>query len=189
MLDLDVASLGVDAYVGNLHTWVCAPKGSAAVWLAPGLRERIFPLVTSHGYRQGLQAEFDWTGTYDPTALLSAPSALDTLAGLGWEKLRTYGHALVRYGAAICTEALGTAAVFPDLTNLYGQMALIDLGHQLRVEAAHRLHHQLRENHRIQVPVLTWHDRTFVRVSGQAYNTPAEYEQLATALPYELARV
>ena len=100
MLDLDVAALaaaGVAAYVGNLHKWACAPKACALLWVRDDLRRRIRPLVTSHGAALAVDdprrfhAEHDWTGTSDPSAWLSVPSAIAFMGSLlpgGWPALR-----------------------------------------------------------------------------------------------------
>ncbi len=95
MVDLDVAALGAAAYVGNWHKWVCAPKGAGFLWASERWRDRIRPLVTSHGAgdEEGdpFRAAFDWTGTADPTALLSVPVAIDVVGGMlegGWPAIR-----------------------------------------------------------------------------------------------------
>ena len=49
-LDLDIPSLGVDFYTANLHKWLCTPKGTAFLWVAPSQQPHIRPLVTSHGF-------------------------------------------------------------------------------------------------------------------------------------------
>ena len=48
MVDLNVESLGAAYYAGNLHKWVCAPKGAAFVWVRPDLQTKVHPLVISH---------------------------------------------------------------------------------------------------------------------------------------------
>jgi isopenicillin-N epimerase len=53
MLPVDLDRLGADFWVGNLHKWVCAPKASAVLHVAPAWRETLRPLVTSHGISDG----------------------------------------------------------------------------------------------------------------------------------------
>ena len=40
----------------------------------------------------------------------------------------------------------------------------------------------LFERYRIEIPVIAWSNRWWIRASCQAYNTPDQYETLAEAL-------
>jgi isopenicillin-N epimerase len=74
MLPLDLSELRPAAYTGNLHKWVCAPKGAAFLWVREDHQAGIQPAVVSHGNntpRPGFSAfqdRFDWAGTFDPSA-------------------------------------------------------------------------------------------------------------------------
>jgi hypothetical protein len=49
------------------------------------------------------------------------------------------------------------------------------------------LFQRLRDAHLIEVQVVPWDDRAWVRISGYAaYNTPDQYHRLASALVSEL---
>ena len=73
---LDVEALGADWYVGNLHKWAFAPRACGLLWVAPARRAALHPPVISWGLDVGLAQEFDWTGTRDPSAMLSAPAGI-----------------------------------------------------------------------------------------------------------------
>ena len=52
MVDLDMTQLSASWYVGNLHKWVCAPKGAAFMWMNSRVQKQTRPAVISHGYNQ-----------------------------------------------------------------------------------------------------------------------------------------
>jgi hypothetical protein len=47
------------------------------------------------------------------------------------------------------------------------------------------LQRKFAEIHKIEVPITTACDQYFIRISGQLYNTPADYETLAMAVRKE----
>ena len=101
-VELDLTALDADWYVGNAHKWLNAPKGCAFIW-ARRDRQSIHPTTISHGYGQGFVAEFDWTGTHDPSAHLAVTAALDFHARLG-------GPALMARNASLAAEAANLVA-------------------------------------------------------------------------------
>lgn len=184
-IDLDIMALGADFWVGNLHKWLCAPKGTAVLCVAAAWRHRVHPPVTSHGYALDLQARFDWCGTFDPSAWLTAPDAILLHQALGDAQFRAQHHALVQTGRAVLAEALGVALPHPDDPTLYGSMATIPI--PLEPEHTRALNNTLREQDRIEVPIIAWRGQSWVRISGFAgYNHPRQYEELATALKRRL---
>jgi isopenicillin-N epimerase len=196
MLPLDLAALDPAYYTGNLHKWVCAPKGAAFLYVRRDLQRPIRPPVLSHGAnsprsdRARFRLEFDFTGTDDPTAFLCVPECLRFLGGLhpgGWEELRRRNRELVLHGRTLLCEALGTPAPAPE--SMIGSLATVPLpdgGPSARLDAfaIDPLQRVLFEQHGIEVPVFTWPapPRRHLRISAQAYNEPAEYAALAQAL-------
>src|SRR5207249_10842501 len=66
MLPLNLTRLRPAYYTGNLHKWVCAPKGAGFLWVRPDRQGDVHPPVISHGHntpRPGFtvfQDRFDW---------------------------------------------------------------------------------------------------------------------------------
>jgi len=200
MLPLDLAALGAAYYSGNCHKWLCAPKGSAFLWVRRDRRPQVRPLTISHGAtvtrpdRSRFHLEFDWTGTSDPTAWLTVPKAIDYVGGLvpgGWPALMARNRALALEARAIVAAAANTALPCPDA--MVGSIASIVLPDGPTTEVAWRrpdpIQQRLFDAWRIEVPVMSWPaaPRRLIRVSAQLYNDRGQYERLAEALRSELA--
>ncbi|MBI5156465.1 MAG: aminotransferase class V-fold PLP-dependent enzyme [Acidimicrobiia bacterium] len=196
MVPVDISAIGASYYTGNCHKWMCAPKGSGFLVVAPPLRDAVMPVVISHGFnstrtdRSRFHLLFDWTGTDDPTPYLAVPRALETMASLlpgGWDGVRRHNRDLVLAGRAIIAAAVGGAEVLPP-EGMIGSMASIPLrpgrGPEGDAAGGDRLGGELRERYGIEVPVPLW-PRTperVLRISAQVYNRIEEYERLAAAL-------
>lgn len=201
MVDLDLNRLGAAYYTGNCHKWLCTPKGVGLLHVRRDRQERIRPLAISHGANSTMpnysrfQLEFDWTGTYDPTAYLSVPAALRFMAELlpgGWPELRACNQKLALYGRHLLTESLGLAPVCPD--EMLGAMAAVELPAGWLAEPSlpvaadpdyqDQLEKVLYENYGITLPVYTWPAPAarLLRISAQMYNSREHYQRLVAAL-------
>jgi isopenicillin-N epimerase len=210
MLDLDVPATGAAWYVGNLHKWVYAPKGSAFLWTGRDRQADLRPLVISHGAnsprtdRSPFRLEFDWTGTDDHTAYLAVPDALrfgaSLLAG-GWPALRRRNRELAIAARDLLLRTLDQAPPAPDA--MIGSMASVPLPPSLA--AGGRLqgvdlygdpvHDALLEGG-LQTMITPWPQRPedgpwqrLLRVSAAAHNDLDQMERLASALPASLSGV
>ncbi len=198
MVDVDLRALGAPYYTGNCHKWMCAPKVAGFLWVGEHRREAIRPLVISHGAnaplggRSRLHAEFDWTGTFDPTASLCVPEAIRVMGGLlpgGWDELRAANRALAIEAQGVLCAALGIDAPCPEA--MVGSMATVPLPDSAADACPPSvpmyidpLQDRLLEEYRVEVPVFPWpgFPQRVLRVSCQAYNTSAEYVRLGRGL-------
>jgi len=181
-IPLDVPAIGADWYVGNLHKWAYAPRSSAFLWAGRGRQESLHPSVISWGLGRGFTAEFDWTGTKDPSAYLAAPAAIDYLEELGLDDVRAYNHGLAWEGAKFLAGRWGTP--FEAEESLVGTMATIPMPDRLgsSPEDAATLRDRLLQRHRIEVQVHAWSGRLWARISAQIYNELPDLERLADAV-------
>ncbi|HEX8916061.1 MAG TPA: aminotransferase class V-fold PLP-dependent enzyme [Humisphaera sp.] len=183
-LSLDLADLGrrgVSFYTGNLHKWCCAPKGTAVLWAHPDREADLHPLVVSHWYGEGLFKEFGWQGTRDHSAWLTAGAAIDYLGQWGWDAVRAHNHALAIWAHRMLCDRFGVEPVSPPDGSLLGSMATVPLPPPLdaMTDAEHdALQQALYTDHGVEVPLVKWGGRRFLRVSAQVYNVPAEYERV-----------
>jgi isopenicillin-N epimerase len=202
MIDLRVAELGATYYAGNLHKWVCAPKGAGFLWVSRDRQPAIRPLTISHGAnlppagRTRFRLEFDWQGTDDPSAWLAVPEAIDFGAGLlpgGWDELRARNRALALAGRDLLCQVTEQRPPAPD--EMIGSMASIPLGWEAEpapVQGVNlygdRVHGALLDAG-IQVMVTPWPQRPqglpwrrLLRISAAAYNDLDQLTRLAGAL-------
>jgi isopenicillin-N epimerase len=182
---VDLTALGCDAYTGNLHKWAFAPKGTALLWVRPG-GLKVRPLVTSHGVRGTLAEAFEWPGTRDFSGWLAAPAALAMHRDWG-------GAALMDRNRALAADAAGTLAdrwgvAIPSPASMRAAMAALPLPSSVTptLEATRALNARLWDQHRVEVPIIPFGGRSWVRISAQIYNEPADYDRLAEALHAEV---
>ncbi len=198
MVPLNVDQLGVAYWTGNGHKWLCGPKGVAVLWVRADRRDRIHPIVVSHGAnspivdRSRFRLEFDWTGTPDPTAYLALPAAINWMAALpgGWPAIMAANHELALAGRDRLAAALGIDPPAPD--SMLGSMAALPLAAVRDEAAANTLGRLLLDEDGIEVPIGPWPvraaradgavPRIVIRISAQRYNEPADYERLASVL-------
>ena len=180
-LALEVPAIGADWYIGNLHKWCFAPKGCAVIWAAPGARAGLHPTVISHPYGQGFPGEFDYVGTRDPTAWLTAPAALDWLDAQGAEAVRAHNDALARDMADMLAHAWGTEIA--ALSEHRAAMASVRLprGGAADWPSIRAMTRKLTAEHKVVAPVMAPDGRLWIRISAQIYNEPADYDRLAAA--------
>ncbi len=183
MVPLALSELGAAYYTGNAHKWLCAPKGAAFLHVRHDRQTALHPTVISHGYPAGFQAEFDWTGTCDPTPWLCIPEALRFIDGLlpgGWTQVMAANRALVLQARDLLSDALGVGAPCPAA--MLGSMASLPLPPAPKGSAASRLdcaglHDRFRKE-----GVETWlhpHPVPVLRLSAQLYNSLDQYRRLA----------
>lgn len=186
MVPLALRELGAAYYTGNAHKWLCAPKGAAFLHVRRDAQAALHPTVMSHGYRRGFQAEFDWTGTFDPTAWLCVPEAIRYLGGLlpgGWPELMARNRALALQARDVLCGTLGIDAPAPDA--MIGSMASIPLPTPAPGSPAARLDHDALGEWFRERGTRTWlypDPVPLLRVSAQLYNDLDQYRRLATLL-------
>ncbi len=212
MVPLDLEAIGAAWYTGNLHKWVCAPKGAGFLHARrdrqPGLR----PTTISHGANATLgergaptryRAEFDWQGTLDPTPWLAVPDALTFVGGLldgGWPAVMERNHRLSETAREVMARALRRAPAVAAPASMFGSMVALPLPREGPLATAgggsspldtDPLQQRLIDDYRIEVPIYPWPvpaaesrepARRLIRISSALHNGPDDVERLAAAL-------
>lgn len=179
MLPVEVPAIGADFWVGNLHKWPCAPAGTGVLWAAPQWRGQLSPLVVSANEHEGFPSAFDRVGTNDLSAWLAAPSALELLGSLGWDRVRSHNENLVRWAQRRVAEILEVPT--EDLRHDAGlSLAVVPLPAGLADtrDRSQQLHAHL-EAVGVEATTPVWSGRGTIRLSAHVYNRPADYERMA----------
>jgi len=184
-LPLHLDSLGADFYGGNLHKWLCAPKGAGFLYARPKVQRLLKPLVVSWGYESEFPSgsEFvdhhEWWGTRDTAAFLSVPKAIEFQKENNWDEVRDACHQLVTYAQNQICELTGLASLHPQTDSWFRQMASAPL---LTVTDTNLLKKRLYDDYRVEIPVIEWNGNKLIRVSVQGYNTKRDVDALLSAL-------
>jgi isopenicillin-N epimerase len=203
MIALNLAELRVAYYTGNCHKWICAPKGAGFLYVHPSRQDQIRPLSISHGAnsprkdRSRFLIEFGWTGTWDPSAMLSVPQSLrymDALLPGGWPATMRRNRELALAARDILCETLGVQAPCPD--SMIGSLASVPLPDAASISPplsplyTDPLQDALRDQFSIEVPVVPWPGppQRVLRISAQLYNRLPQYRDLARALQSLVSR-
>jgi len=192
-IPVDLQALGADVVFGNCHKWMLAPKGAAFLYVRSEIQERIEPLVVSWGYRSTPETTagsrfldlLQWTGTKDPSAALAVPAAIDYMADHHWDTVRGECHALLRQAVERVCSLTALDPLYPLDSDFYSQMAIAPLPATVDLST---LKARLYDEYRVEVPLIEWNGRKFIRISIQAYNTPEDVDALLKALSALLGR-
>jgi len=183
---IDLQSLGGDIVFGNCHKWMLAPKGSAFLFVRPEIQKIIEPLVVSWGYKSTPQTTtgsrfidlMQWTGTNEHCAYLSVPSAIQFMQDNHWDSVRVECNRLLRIAIEeICTH-FDLEPLYPLDSHFFKQMAVAPLPEVNLDELKNRLYTE----YKVEVPLIKWHNKQFVRISVQGYNSRSDVEGLIKGL-------
>ena len=80
-IELNLEELNADFYVGNLHKWVSAPRGSGFLWVNPKHHSNIKGAIVSHGHSGKIEDSFYWDGNRDYAGFISVAKTLTLWRG------------------------------------------------------------------------------------------------------------
>jgi isopenicillin-N epimerase len=176
-LPLALDDLAADCYAGNGHKWLCAPKGSGFLYVRDELHDELRPPVVSWGWRDRYQERFGWSGTDDPTAVLALPAAIGYQAANDWPAVRERCCDLARRTQTAIVERLGGDRIAAEELQAPQMVAFA-----VPNDDPDGLQRELRDRHRIEIPVHEVEGRTVIRLSVQGYTTEEDCGRLVDAL-------
>jgi isopenicillin-N epimerase len=185
-IPLDLRALDTDFYSGNFHKWLCAPRGSAFLYVKREHHRLIEPLVISWGWpeRESFVRQNQWQGTRELAAFLSVPAAIAFQEQHHWSTVRAECHALVTSAQTRIARLEGAQMVSPNNGEWFAQMVTLLLP-PCDVEQIERT---LLHDYKVDIPVRAWREHRFIRVSIQGYNTADDVDRLLSGLEGQLGR-
>ncbi len=189
--DLYLDDIGADFYTGNCHKWMCAPKGTAFVHVRDEVQTLIEPLIVGHGWLPGKRSEkplYDYIemfGTRDIAAFLAVPAAIDYMATHNWAEVRANCHAMALDAKRTVEGMFGTAAICPESFDWFSQLCPIRLPDNTDMDKLGAIMH---DEYKIEMPLITWNNYKFARLSVQIYTTQDELDALVELLTTHIAQ-
>ena len=182
-VELKIDELGCDFYTASCHKWLCATLGSGFVYAHPRWHSGMEPVMKSWGRLLPAipvtwDEEYTWMGTRDPSTYLSIPVAIEFLSKIGLSNFRARSRFLAGYAESALCELFGTHTIASRELGWYGSMAHVPLppGDWLHLQK------RLWEQVGIEVPIILFDNRWFVRVSCHLYNNRTQIDTLVKAL-------
>lgn len=190
---LDLAALGADFYAGNCHKWMMAPKGTAFLYARPEVQPLLTPSIISHGWTADgaapgpfggtpFQDRFQFQATRDPAGFLAIPAAIAFRQEQGWDKIIAGCHALAQEASARVASLTGRP---PIASSAFCAPQMVAM--PVPDCDPFQTHDRLLAEFGIEIPVIRWQGRSFIRVSVQGYNTAAEMDRLCDAISHLFA--
>lgn len=185
-IPLHLTEIDADFYFGNCHKWLCTPKGAAFLHAHPKAQHLIEPLVVGWGWGEDREMTFgsdfldylQYLGTNDLSAYFAVPEAISFRKVHQWEEVQRRCHALLQTAVTSIASLTRLPTIYPH-HNAYSQMAVAPLP---PIADLATLKAKLYQTYKVEVPLTSWHNQQFIRVSVQGYNTSEDIEILLEAL-------
>ena len=192
-IPVDLQELGADVIFGNCHKWMLSPKGAAFLFVRRELQPLVEPLIVSWGFKPTPETTtgsrfidlLQWTGTKDPAAALTVPAANKFMRENDWDTVRLICRTQLRQALERICALSGLPPLYPLDSDFYSQMGIAPLPQSDLAILKRRLY----DEYRVEVPMIQWQNRQFIRISVQAYNTQDDIDALLTALKMLLPQV
>lgn len=179
--------IDADFYVGNCHKWMLGPKGSGFLYTRKDKQNMVEPLIVSWGwgenspYTTGSKYldNLEWWGTFDTSAYLSVPAAIQFMIDNNWDDVRKRCKELLRYALNQIVELTELQSMYAVGGDFYDQMGIASMPF---IEDLDNFKSFLYNNYHIEIPLIKWGGHQLIRVSVQGYNTESDIEALLSAL-------
>ena len=159
-INLDLKDVNSDIYVGACHKWMCSPKGVSFLHVKKELLD----------YHQ-------WQGTKDMSAFITVPDTINFLNKHNWKNVTKRCHDINLWAREQINNTLKKEPIASD--EFISQMSSIF--YDIKGDVFD-FNIKFYLKYKIQIPFITWNDKTFLRISIQAYNSKEDILKLLEAL-------
>jgi isopenicillin-N epimerase len=102
-----------------------------------------------------------------------------------WDEIRRESHALLRNAIERICDLTNMTPLYPLDSDFYHQMGIAPLPLSNLADLKSRLYNE----YKIEVPLIQWQNKQFVRISAQGYNSQEDIDALVNALQMLLSQV
>ena len=182
-IPLNISEMDPDVYVGACHKWLSAPKGSSFLYVKNSLQKDVNSLIISWGSEVDPSPspfifENQYQGTWDPSAYLTVPTAIEFQTNNDWESVKKRCRNLTRNTRDRIYDIIDTEPICPNTEEWLGQMAVVEID----INNALDLKLRFMEKYKIEMPVYQWKDKMLFRTSFNAYNDEKDANHLIEVL-------
>jgi len=191
MLDVDVRSLGVDAFASSSHKWLLAPKGTGMLYIRKQVQDRIHPLSLLKGY----SAYSGSCGTRDVASILGHGTAIAFHNAIGKSRIEARCRQLSMRVRGHLQKIPRLRLLTPEQSELRSGMVTFAVDGMKNSE----VHKKLWDEHQIAAKVAQGtyvytevaeqlgENYNCLRFSTHIYNDESQVDRLAEALTSILA--
>ena len=181
-IPLDIHKLGCDFYAGACHKWLCGPKGASFLFVKKEHQDWIKPLIVSWGNSgddpgpSEFLTEFNWQGTRDMSSFLAIPAAIKFYV----DEIKSHQETCRNIIQTVYYDFQNVLKTDPISTggNWLGRM----VAHPLPKRTPKNFKKKLWDDTKIEIPIFTWNETQFIRISIQVYNSQKDVDFLMSAL-------
>ena len=182
-IKVNIDELKADFYVGNLHKWLCSPRGGGFIYINQKHIAKIKGAIVSHGHgnKNNLMDSFYWDGNRDYSGFISALKTFDI-----WEVLEKKNvYEFLKNKLKICAEyicqKLNVKTLFSiDLYN--STMVFLPLSTKFQQFTAKTIQDWLHFEHKIEITIKNVYEKNCMRLSVHLYNSIEDIEKLVSIL-------
>ncbi len=182
-VEFAIDDLNCDFYTASCHKWLCSTLGSGFLYAHPRQHANMQPAIKSWGrllpaMPETWDEEFTWIGSRDPSPFLTIPVAIDWLREIGFENFRQRSRWLAAYAEDQLGRLFGTKPIGDRSQGWYASMAHVPMP----PGDWSGLQKQLWEQVGIEVMIIQFESRWYIRVSCHLYNNQTQIDTLIKAL-------